>query len=123
MGSGEQVRQIGLSYRPVRLHRLAESIPGLFKRVQILASGIESLPYFLPDIPVGIGLEGAEVGAGEGARDRAGGGPGIGGAVAGVPRPLPPAPWLGRGRSSTPGRSKMPRKTCATFRRIWYTVN
>ncbi len=54
--------------------------------------------------------------AGEGARGRAGGGPGIGGAVVGVPRPLPRAPWLGRGRSSTPGRSTMPRKTKATYR-------
>ncbi len=31
------VLQIGLSYRPTRLHRLAESIPGLLKRLQIRA--------------------------------------------------------------------------------------
>jgi hypothetical protein len=28
---------VGLSYRPARLHRLAESIPGLLKRLQIQA--------------------------------------------------------------------------------------
>jgi hypothetical protein len=31
------VRQPDLTYRPAGLHRLAESIPGLLKRLQILA--------------------------------------------------------------------------------------
>ncbi len=34
MGAGNQVG-IGLSYRPARLHRLAESIPGLLKSLKI----------------------------------------------------------------------------------------
>ena len=34
---GGSVRQPYLTYRPAWLHRLAESIPGLLKRLQILA--------------------------------------------------------------------------------------
>ncbi len=41
LGIGSQpcgpVRQSYLSYRPTRLHRLAESIPGIHKRLQIRA--------------------------------------------------------------------------------------
>ncbi len=36
MGARNRVG-MGLSYRPARLHRLAESIPGLLKRLQIRA--------------------------------------------------------------------------------------
>ncbi len=36
MGARNRVG-IGLSYRPARLHRLVESIPGLLKRLQIRA--------------------------------------------------------------------------------------
>ncbi len=47
---GGPVRQPYLLYRLARLHRLAESIPGLLKRLQIraqatLASGIGSLEW------------------------------------------------------------------------------
>jgi hypothetical protein len=34
---GGPVRQPYLTYRPARLHKLAESIPGLYKRLQIRA--------------------------------------------------------------------------------------
>jgi hypothetical protein len=46
MGTGNRVG-IGVSYRPARLHRLAESIPGLLKSLKILAQKVEvfgSLP-------------------------------------------------------------------------------
>jgi hypothetical protein len=39
MYPGGSVRQIGLSYWPARLHRLAESIAGLLKSLQIRALG------------------------------------------------------------------------------------
>jgi hypothetical protein len=57
---GRPVRQPYLLYRLARLHRLAESIPGLLKRLQIraqatLASGIgslESIPGLLKHLQI-----------------------------------------------------------------------
>jgi hypothetical protein len=46
------LRHLGLSYWPARLHRLTESIPGLFKRLQIRApvfrSGVFVFSFSLP---------------------------------------------------------------------------
>jgi hypothetical protein len=42
MGARNQVG-IGLPYRPARLHRLAESIPGLFKSLKIPSQDIKDL--------------------------------------------------------------------------------
>ncbi len=41
MQPGGPVRQTGLQYRYARLHRMMESIPGLRKRLQILAQVLE----------------------------------------------------------------------------------
>jgi hypothetical protein len=50
MGAKNQVA-IGLSYRPARLHRLAESIPGLLKSLKISSQDIKDLvnPVHNPD--------------------------------------------------------------------------
>jgi hypothetical protein len=44
---GGPVRQPYLTYRPARLYRLAESIPGLLKRLQIRAQPSETVVWLI----------------------------------------------------------------------------
>jgi hypothetical protein len=59
MGANNRV-DIGLSYRPARLHRLAESIPGLLMclKIRTLEAGGVTPPHTLyPSIPMNISFK------------------------------------------------------------------